>query len=341
MLYWFLFFLFCTLIENSHGISNGTASQHRHPYFVTLIQPRLCGGVFLSLAPEAWILTAAHCVFNTDRNSSSPDGHVRYGNHRHQSFHHVVVHPKYRHNVDTDDDDQRTIHATIYDVALIRLARLPEDEDDHDNDDDDDDDYSSIYYHAMEGNYKQKPREKQVQTIAISTTNASSSLECMGMGATGVGAPMASQLMTAACERTNSTRAIGIFKPYQDAVSMIRTTSALCHGDSGGPLVTPSHRLDGILSRILYAYDPVVPSTCPVPDTDDLQMTNVFVKPAFHLPWISQVTGLDQHTLTTPSNASSSPSYFDILHSSNQGPPSLPVPALWPWVVMALFLLLH
>lgn len=241
----------------------------------------------------------------------------------------------YRHSVDTDDD-QRTIHATIYDVALIRLARPPGDDDD----DDDNEGYSSIYYHAMEGNYKQKPTEKQVETIAISTTNTSSPLECMGMGATGVGAPMAPQLMTAACERTNSTRAIGIFKPYQEAVSVIRTTSTLCHGDSGGPLVTPGHRLDGILSRIMYAYDPVMPTTCPVPETEDLPVTNVFVKPSFHLPWISQVTGLDQHTLTTPSPASSSPSYFDILHA-NRGLPSSSVPALWHWMIVLLLLLLR
>ncbi|KAI8340847.1 trypsin-like cysteine/serine peptidase domain-containing protein [Chlamydoabsidia padenii] len=349
--FFFFTLVFCSLVGKSHGIANGTISQHPHPYFVTLLQPRLCGGVLISLAPEAWILTAAHCVSSTNPVS----GVVHYGRHRQQSFHHVIVHPKYpqqkTHNktiASLDDDDQQTIHATIYDLALIRLDHpiiLSSSSTFSDDDKNEEDSYSSIYYHAMDpvqwnNNQKNKRIRAEIEAIPISM-NTSAPLEFMGMGATSpsIGSE-SNRLITTSCHWTKDIRAMGIFAPYTEAVCIISTTSTLCHGDSGGPLVSRDQHephLDGILSRIMYAYDsnPDQP-TCPTAEMDDLQMTNVFVKPAFHLPWISQITNLDPHTLTTsPSStnafSSSSSSYFDILHSASP----IVVPGVW-WVVVVL-----
>ncbi|CAO3590734.1 unnamed protein product [Absidia cylindrospora] len=283
----FLVLFFCCTCD---GLANGTISSQPHPYFVTLVTPRLCGGVLISLAPEAWVLTAAHCVYS-------------------------------------EEEQEHTIDATLYDLALIRLDHAITTSTTSINNDP----YSSIYYNSI-GQLHNNNRPPDVQSIPIATTNTtnntiSSSTECMGMGATTLEPGSEStQLMRANCQPTNDNHTIGIFSPYLNTVQVVQfpSSAVLCHGDSGGPLVMKNNQVDyisGILSRILYAYDPNPDQpTCPVPESpDDLPMANVFVKPEFHLPWISQVTGLSIAYLTTPSSSSSltpSSSYFDILHYS-------------------------
>ncbi|KAI8089076.1 uncharacterized protein BX664DRAFT_314316 [Halteromyces radiatus] len=437
-----------------HGLANGTTSQRPHPYYVTLTEPRLCGGVFLSIIPETWILTAAHCVYHhyhSRRNNNSqdddddvddgdvddddketiiqkPSGKIRYGqstsNSAYAPFHRVIIHPMYNpdnetspfgygDNNDREEDDGHITMTTIYDLALIQLDNpIP-----IENVDGDDGDVfvdqqqqqqlrtvqaipiymssaslfsssalpssyvisstssslrsslsvlstlksASMSTFALSSSFASFPSSPSATiksspsttiksspsatiksspsatikssasatiklspsamvtpssstaasaSLSSSFTNTSTFMECMGMGATQFEPDSeSSELMTAVCSLTQDHRLTGIFTPYLPAVSITQFESSslsksLCHGDSGGPLVVSQPQqdyLDGVLSRIMYAYDPTPDQpTCPLAETT-LSMINVYVKPSFHLDWISHASGLDIHTLTTPS----------------------------------------
>jgi secreted trypsin-like serine protease len=104
-----------------YAIQNGTAVKDStlYPYFVTLGNPHVCGGAFLSLEPEAWVLTAAHCVYDATLPPPSPNPYfASFGDVSRQDQHieaitNWVIHPNYV--TSSGETDMR------YDIALIKL----------------------------------------------------------------------------------------------------------------------------------------------------------------------------------------------------------------------------
>jgi hypothetical protein len=71
----------------------------------------------------------------------------------------------------------------------------------------------------------------------------------------------------------------------------------------GSPLLYKNDKseyaLGGILNRILNAYDPDPGNaSCPLHDSNLTQFINAFARPAYHMSWIMEVTGLSEAALT-------------------------------------------
>lgn len=103
------------------AIQNGTVVQDStlYPYFVSLGNPHVCGGAFLSLEPEAWVITAAHCVYDASLPPPSPNpyfvsfGDVSRPKQQIGEIANWIVHPDYA--TESGETDMR------YDVALVKL----------------------------------------------------------------------------------------------------------------------------------------------------------------------------------------------------------------------------
>jgi Trypsin len=110
-------------VGSVYAIQNGTDVKDStlYPYFVTIGNPHVCGGVFLSLEPEAWVLTAAHCVYDATLPPPSPNPYfASFGDVFRQDQHieaitDWIVHPDYV--TSSGDTDMR------YDLALVKLKR--------------------------------------------------------------------------------------------------------------------------------------------------------------------------------------------------------------------------
>lgn len=64
---------------------------------------------------------------------------------------------------------------------------------------------------------------------------------------------------------------------------------------------TDEYYLDGVLNRILNAYDPDPDNgSCPFHESNLTRFLNSFVKPSAHIKWIMNVTQLSFDALTDP-----------------------------------------
>ncbi|KAI9283612.1 trypsin-like cysteine/serine peptidase domain-containing protein [Umbelopsis sp. AD052] len=258
-----------------YAIQNGTAVKDStlYPYFVTIGNPHVCGGAFLSLEPEAWVLTAAHCVYDAPLPPPSPNPYfASFGDVSRQDQHieaitDWIVHPEYV--TSSGDTDMR------YDLALVKLK------------------------HPVKAS-------STVSRIALyqddMALNVNTTASVMGVGYTGFGLPQPSQLLHMLVHVTKYT---------PGSLEMTETNppvnSAVCHGDSGGPLIerspwTGRPYVLGILSRIFNAYDPDPRNaTCPFNfDTSTNVTTDGYVNVAYFTSWIANITGLSEQFLTTP-----------------------------------------
>jgi secreted trypsin-like serine protease len=110
-----------TIVGLVMAIQNGTAVKDStlYPYFVSIGNPHVCGGAFLSLEPEAWVLTAAHCVYDGSLPPPSPNPYfVSYGDvsrpkQQVGTIDDWVIHPGYVSS--SGETDMR------FDVALVKL----------------------------------------------------------------------------------------------------------------------------------------------------------------------------------------------------------------------------
>ncbi|KAG2185859.1 hypothetical protein INT43_002297, partial [Umbelopsis isabellina] len=271
---------FCTAsviaIQNGSAVKDSTL----YPYFVDIGNPHVCGGAFLSLEPEAWVLTAAHCVADGKLPIPSPNpyyvsyGDVSRSNQKIAAIADWKVHPKYQRSNDDDDPDMH------YDVALVKLT------------------------HPVK-------KSTTVSRIAIAktseTVDENSIASVMGVGYTGYNLPQSPELLH---------MLVNISKYNPGSSDMIETNpsdnTGVCHGDSGGPLVkrspwTGQPFLFGVLSRIFNAYDPdPTNATCPKAyNSDSTPSTDGYVNIPNLLPWIAETTSLSIDQLTSVPEAPS------------------------------------
>lgn len=156
--------------------------------------------------------------------------------------------------------------------------------------------------------------------------------ETIGMGYIGYEKPHADLLQYTPCNSSNA----GTLRDNNFNHSIILATSdaGLCHGDSGthciyskiahqdiighsstrynlllllgSPLLiksaeTNEYYLDGVLNRILNAYDPDPDNgSCPFHESNLTRFLNSFVRPSAHIKWIMNVTQLSFDALTDP-----------------------------------------
>jgi secreted trypsin-like serine protease len=114
---------FAALVGSAYATQNGTVVKDStlYPYFVAIGNPHVCGGAFLSLQPEAWILTAAHCVYDATLPPPSPNpyfagfGNVSRPGQQTESISDWIIHPGYVNS--SGEPDMR------YDLALVKLEK--------------------------------------------------------------------------------------------------------------------------------------------------------------------------------------------------------------------------
>lgn len=92
---------------------------------------------------------------------------------------------------------------------------------------------------------------------------------------------------------------------------------------TGSPLLIKSvesdeYYLDGVLNRILNAYDPDPDNgSCPFHESNLTRFLNSFVKPSAHIKWIMNVTQLSFDALTDPVKSQDDGSVFAASSTSS------------------------
>ncbi|KAI7906803.1 trypsin-like cysteine/serine peptidase domain-containing protein [Cokeromyces recurvatus] len=289
-----VFIIYNYLISTAIAISGGSTVEksRQYPFFVTLTSPTLCGGSIISLDPP-WILTAAHCMERL--NIEHPNECVvAYGN-RHSSLQtyttvkRAIPHPLY---LSTQQQAQHQVFPTDrtnfipYDIGLLELNEPLE---------------ASLYVNRI--------------PIILENETRTEGHRTMGMGYTGYKEPYADVLQTTECNIINAELLKN--NNFNQSVILATSNASLCHGDSGSPLIgyhENKYYLEGILNRILFAYDPEPDdSTCPFHESNSSPFINTFVKPSIHLQWILNVTQLSKNDLTIDPEASN---HYDIKDSN-------------------------
>jgi hypothetical protein len=190
------------------GISGGRAvdSSVEYPFAVKLTNPVLCGGSIISLNPP-WILTAAHCLQGI-QDSPQNDPTVVYGSaysgeQKYATIKLAIVHPLSRSAEQIGSPLSDDLDTVPYDIGLLQLKEaLIEDQNTN---------RIPIYN-----------ERKQIQPT--------SSFEAVGMGYTGYGKSEPSVLQLAICNKTTD---LLLENNFNHSVTLVTSSSVLCHGDSG------------------------------------------------------------------------------------------------------------
>ncbi|KAI9471948.1 MAG: trypsin-like cysteine/serine peptidase domain-containing protein [Benjaminiella poitrasii] len=313
-----LFIVYFANIISAISRGNTVESSHQYPFFVTLTDPILCGGSIISLDPP-WILTAAHCIESLVIRNNNRDYSVAYGSRNFSRQTYAAVKRAFTHPLYVSAQQLQTqVYATDrsnfipYDIGLLELRE------------------------PLKAN-------RHVNRIPILTANVNATEQehiTMGMGYTGYGQSYANILQSAKCNITNSD----LLKSnnFNHSILLATSNAELCHGDSGSPLLLydlndENYYLEGILNRILFAYDPDPNSaTCPLHESNMTSFVNTFVKPSIHLNWIMNVTQLSKRSLTNTPETNISDTTF--LTSSSDATFLFPVHRLLIIVISAFFL---
>ncbi|KAL7315256.1 hypothetical protein PS15m_006727 [Mucor circinelloides] len=275
-------------------------SSSKYPFSVTLTDPILCGGSIISLDPP-WILTAAHCIENLEIHTN--DYTVAYGNRNfseqsYAAIQQAVSHPLYVSSQQLQTQVYATDRTDVipYDIALIKL-KSPLVANTHVN-------------------------RIPISTIPFNTEEDPTTYkETIGMGYTGYEKPHAELLQYTRCNSSNA----GTLRDnnFNHSITLATSDAGLCHGDSGSPLLIKSvesdeYYLDGVLNRILNAYDPDPDNgSCPFHESNLTRFINSFVKPSAHIKWIMNVTQLSFDALTDPVTSQDDGSVFAASSTSS------------------------
>lgn len=210
----YILFIFISLSAIAKAMTGGTSvqSSSKYPFSVTLTDPILCGGSIISLDPP-WILTAAHCIENSEIN---PDGYtVAYGNRNfsEQSYAAItqaISHPLYVSSQQLQTQVYATDRTDVipYDIGLIRLK-----------------------YPLVANTHVNRIPLLMNFTDNEGISKTMNMLETIGMGYTGYEKPHAELLQFTQCNSSN----MGTLRDNNFNHSIILATSnaGLCHGDSG------------------------------------------------------------------------------------------------------------